>query len=64
MNAETLQAAADAQKPLVDTEITKQSGLGAMSRERWETLGKQLADLKMIERAPDASQVFVAPSPK
>jgi NitT/TauT family transport system substrate-binding protein len=64
MNAETLQAAADAQKPLVDNEITKQSGLGAMSRDRWETLGKQLADLKMIERAPEASQVFVAPSRK
>src|SRR5258706_8030178 len=62
MNAATLQAAADAQKPLVDNEITKQSGLGAMSRDRWETLGKQLADLKMIEHAPEASEVFVANS--
>jgi NitT/TauT family transport system substrate-binding protein len=63
MNAATLQAASDAQKPLVENEVTKQSGLGAMSHDRWETLGKQLADLKMIEHAPDASELFV-PTPR
>jgi NitT/TauT family transport system substrate-binding protein len=64
MNGATLQAAADAQKPLVDNEVTKVSGLGAMSRDRWETLGKQLADLKMIEHAPEPAEVFVSTSRK
>jgi NitT/TauT family transport system substrate-binding protein len=60
MNAATLQAAADAQKPLIENETTKAAGLGVMSRERWDTLSKQLADLKMIERTPEASELFVA----
>jgi hypothetical protein len=35
-----------------------------MSRERWATLGKQLADLNMIERAPEASELFISTGAK
>ena len=30
-----------------------------MTADRWDTLAKQLADLKVIERSPSASDVFV-----
>ena len=64
MNAETLQQR-PTRKSRWWTPISPSSRASVrMSRDRWETLGKQLADLKMIERAPDASQVFVAPNPK
>src|SRR2546423_1477967 len=52
MDQETFSAAADAQKPLIETDWTKQHGLGSMDRARWEELGKQLVDLKVIENAP------------
>ena len=39
------------QRQLIETE-TNQNGLGAMTRERWETLGKQLVELGIIDRAP------------
>jgi NitT/TauT family transport system substrate-binding protein len=52
MDAQTFVAASNVQKPFIETEETKKSGLGAMRRERWETLGKQLVDLGIIERAP------------
>ena len=52
MDAETFTAAATAQKPLIETEETKNGKLGVMQRERWETLGKQLVELGIIEKAP------------
>jgi NitT/TauT family transport system substrate-binding protein len=64
MDAPTLEAAAEAQKPLVETEATKRDGLGTMTAERWETLARQLADLKMIESAPTPSELFVRVSRK
>ena len=54
MDAETFAAAAAAQKPLVE----EGGKIGAMSKERWETLGKQLVDLKIIEKA-DVPEVIV-----
>jgi NitT/TauT family transport system substrate-binding protein len=59
MDAATLEAAVEAEKPLIATEQTKQLGLGSMSTERWATLARQLEDLKVIERAPPASDLFV-----
>jgi NitT/TauT family transport system substrate-binding protein len=59
MDAQTLAAAAEAQKPLIENETTKREGLGSMSAERWETLAKQLADLKLIESAPVPAELFV-----
>lgn len=64
MDAATLEAAAEAQKPLIETELTRREGLGTMTAERWETLAKQLAELKLIERAPAASELFVRVSRK
>ncbi len=60
LDAVTLKAAAEAQKPLIETDHTKQSGLGSMTAERWETLARQLLDLGLIERAPVGSELFVA----
>lgn len=61
MDAETFAAAAEAQKPLIENEETKKNGLGAMSEERWETLGKQLLELKVVEKTPPAIKCFVNP---
>jgi NitT/TauT family transport system substrate-binding protein len=68
MDAETFAAAAQAQKPLIETEETKTKGLGTMSRERWETLGRQLVELGLIDRAPPVDEYllpeFTGPAPK
>lgn len=61
MDAQTFAAAAAAQKPLIEDEVTKKEGLGTMSPERWETLAKQLVDLKVIDKAPPALSCFVNP---
>lgn len=60
MDADTFAAAADAQKRLIETEETKTRGLGVMTKERWETLANQLVDLKILDKAPDISAVFVS----
>ena len=59
MDAATFAAAAEAQKPLIETDETKKAGLGTMTRERWETLAKQLVELKVIEKAPPVDQCYV-----
>jgi NitT/TauT family transport system substrate-binding protein len=59
MDAQTLEAAAEAQKSLIETEFTRREGLGAMIPERWQTLADQLAALKMIDEAPATPQAFV-----
>jgi len=59
LDAATLAAAAQAQKPLIETGETKQSGLGAMQHERWQTLATQLLELKVIDRSVDVNDVFV-----
>jgi len=52
MDLETFAAAAEAQKPLIETAETTQKGLGTMSRERWDLLARQLVELAVIDRAP------------
>jgi NitT/TauT family transport system substrate-binding protein len=52
MDPETLVAAAAAQKPLIETAETKTKGLGMMTRERWEALGRQLVEIGIIDKAP------------
>jgi NitT/TauT family transport system substrate-binding protein len=59
MDAETFAGAADAEKALIETEHTKSRGIGSMERERWETLGKQLVDLKLVEREPPPDDYLV-----
>ncbi|WP_044965999.1 ABC transporter substrate-binding protein [Sorangium cellulosum] len=60
MDAETFVAAAEAQRPLIETTETKEKGLGVMTSERWETLAKQLVDLGVLEKAPPIDEVLVA----
>jgi NitT/TauT family transport system substrate-binding protein len=60
MSAETFAAAAAAQKPLIETEESKKRGLGTMTRARWETLGKQLVELGIIEKVPSAEEYLMA----
>jgi len=59
MDAQTFQQAAAAQKPLIQTNETRQAGLGTMSLKRWGTLIAQLADLKVIDQQPAAEQCFI-----
>lgn len=60
MDAETFTAAAEAQKPLIETAETKTKGLGMMTKERWETLANQLVDLKIIDKAPNVADFLVS----
>ncbi|WNG57657.1 ABC transporter substrate-binding protein [Archangium gephyra] len=59
LDAETFAAAAQAQKPLIETEETRTRGLGSMSRERWETLGRQLVELGLMEKAPAVDEFLL-----
>ena len=60
LDAETWAAAAEAQKALIETAETGKDKLGAMSRERWETLGKQLVEIGVISAAPKVEEYLVA----
>jgi NitT/TauT family transport system substrate-binding protein len=59
MDATTLEAAAKAQAPLIETAETKKLGLGAMTRDRWKTLVEQLVSLKLIDNAVEIDPLFV-----
>lgn len=52
MDAETFASAAAAEDPLTKSDDERAHGLGSMTRERWETLGTQLAGLGVVDRAP------------
>jgi NitT/TauT family transport system substrate-binding protein len=58
MDAETFRLAAAAQKPLVETDFTKQHRLGAMSLERWAELGRQLQELGLVDHTPEPGTCF------
>jgi NitT/TauT family transport system substrate-binding protein len=58
MDAQTFKESAEAQKPLIESADTKQLGLGAMTLERWQTLVRQLVELKVIDKAVDAQANF------
>jgi NitT/TauT family transport system substrate-binding protein len=55
MDAETFALAAEAQKPLIE----RTGALGMMETSRWETLIRQLSELKLIEKAPHPEECFV-----
>ena len=59
MDLQTFAEGAAAQRSLIETEETKNSGLGAMTAERWTTLGEQLVALGVIKHAVPAQQCFV-----
>jgi len=59
MDAQTFKASAEAQKPLIETDDSKTLGIGSMKLERWQTLVRQLVDLKVIDKSLDAQATFV-----
>lgn len=61
MDPETFTAAAEAQKPLIETDETRAQGLGYMSNERWITLADQLFDLGVLKEKPAIDACFVSP---
>lgn len=63
MDAETFRLAADAQEPLIEDAYTKQEGVGAMSLERWTTLGQQLRALGLLDKEPVPADCFTEVHP-
>lgn len=61
MDAQTFAEAAEAQKPFIATEETRAKGLGVMTKERWETLAKQLVELGLLEKAPPVDEMMAEP---
>ncbi len=59
MDAATFKAAADAQKPLIETEATKTAGLGSMTLERWTELNDQLKALGTVKGTVNPADCFV-----
>lgn len=59
MDAQTFAKGAEAQKPLVETDHTRQHGLGTMTADRWQTLGDQLVELKVIKSAARPEECYV-----
>lgn len=60
MDAATFAEVAEVQKPLIETADTKAKGLGAMTRERWEALGRQLVDIGLLDKQPAIDDLLVA----
>jgi NitT/TauT family transport system substrate-binding protein len=58
MDQDTFTAAAEAQKPLIETDWTKQHGLGSMDPAQWDQLGKQLVELKVIDKAAPVEDCY------
>jgi NitT/TauT family transport system substrate-binding protein len=61
MDAATFAAAAEAQKPLIANADTARLGLGHMTRDRWQTLARQLLELKVLKTLPDVDAAFTNP---
>jgi len=59
MDPQTFTEAADVQKQLIVTPDTEKNGLGSMTKDRWQALGQQLVDLKVIDKAPPAEECYL-----
>ncbi|HET7538322.1 MAG TPA: ABC transporter substrate-binding protein, partial [Polyangiaceae bacterium] len=60
LDAATLDAAAEAQKPLIENAESKQHGLGSMQLVRWQTLADQLLQLKFLDKPVGVGDSFQA----
>jgi len=58
MDAATFAAAAEAQKPLIQPD--EKMAIGSMTKQRWETLIRQLVDLKIVTEPLRAQECFRA----
>ena len=61
MDAQTFAESAEAQRPLIQSADTARFGLGAMTLERWQTLGQQLVELQAIDRPIAPEAIFIQP---
>ena len=59
MDEDTFIAAADAQKPLIETAETKARGLGTMTPPRWTELSSHLVSLGLIKQPQHAEACYV-----
>lgn len=59
MDMSTFLAAADAQRPLIETDETKSRDLGAMTQQRWAELARQLVSLGLVKQPQAAEACFV-----
>lgn len=60
MDARTLAEAAEAQKPFV-APPSASTPLGSMTKDRWATIAGQLRELGIVDAAPPAESLYVAP---
>ena len=58
MSSDTFEHSAQAQQLLIKTDTT--TDIGEMSLARWQTLGDQLLDLKIIQKPVQAKNLFIA----
>lgn len=58
MDAETFSAAATAQKPLIQKDPAQK--VGVMTQARWETLSRQLVELKIVDKVPPVADYMIA----
>ena len=58
MDADTMKAAAEVQKPFILAAKAPSKDLGKMSAERWSTLVNQLFDLKLIKKKPVVEKLY------
>jgi NitT/TauT family transport system substrate-binding protein len=59
MDEQTFIESAQAQVDLILTPEAKSSGLGSMTKERWETLCRQLVEAGVVKSPPAADQCYV-----
>jgi len=58
MDPVMLSESAKAQEPLIRGKEAESTGIGSMTRQRWQTLANQLLDLKLIDKAPAPEECF------
>lgn len=58
MDMATFQEVAEAQKPFIETDFTRQKGLGIMTSERWAALVRTLLELGDIDKPLDPAECF------
>jgi NitT/TauT family transport system substrate-binding protein len=58
LDLETFKESARIQKEFIETKETRKKGLGTMNQERFETLYRQLVELKLVPSGMDVTQFF------
>lgn len=61
MSLAAMNLTAKKQLPLIEDESTRRLGLGCMTKQRWETIAKQLMSFELLDGMPDIESLFVWP---